>query len=145
VTCFFHARPSKAEKTALRQAIVACKAEAKGKKIKWLSRQQLRHRSDEGPSQDRCRDFAQALSEFDGNFRSSNGQDFSQLIRLSRGCAGKKIRERFAVLRRADALLRHFSPRRVGIRSNLEKFCDRLRIPDDVHLFERFGEMIARQ
>jgi hypothetical protein len=32
------ARPSKAEKTALRQAIVACKAEAKGKKIKWLSR-----------------------------------------------------------------------------------------------------------
>jgi hypothetical protein len=32
------ARPSKAEKAALKQAIVACKAEAKGKKIKWLSR-----------------------------------------------------------------------------------------------------------
>jgi hypothetical protein len=32
------ARPSRAEKTALKQAIVACKAEAKGKKIKWLSR-----------------------------------------------------------------------------------------------------------
>ena len=29
---------AKAEKVALKQAIVACKAEAKGKKIKWLSR-----------------------------------------------------------------------------------------------------------
>ena len=29
---------SKADKAALKQAIVACKAEAKGKKIKWLSR-----------------------------------------------------------------------------------------------------------
>jgi len=29
---------SKAEKVALKQSIVACKAEAKGKKIKWLSR-----------------------------------------------------------------------------------------------------------
>ncbi|SFJ83240.1 hypothetical protein [Bradyrhizobium sp. cf659] len=29
---------TKAEKVALKQAIVACKAEAKGKKIKWLSR-----------------------------------------------------------------------------------------------------------
>ena len=29
---------SKADKTALKQAIVACKAEAKGKKVKWLSR-----------------------------------------------------------------------------------------------------------
>jgi len=32
------ARLTKAEKVALKQAIVACKAEAKGKKIKWLSR-----------------------------------------------------------------------------------------------------------
>jgi len=32
------ATPTKAEKVALKQAIVACKAEAKGKKIKWLSR-----------------------------------------------------------------------------------------------------------
>jgi hypothetical protein len=32
------ASPSKADKTALKRAIVACKAEAKGKKIKWLSR-----------------------------------------------------------------------------------------------------------
>lgn len=32
------ASPSKADKLALKQAIVACKAEAKGKKIKWLSR-----------------------------------------------------------------------------------------------------------
>ena len=29
---------SKAEQVALKQAIVACKAEAKGKKVKWLSR-----------------------------------------------------------------------------------------------------------
>lgn len=29
---------TKVEKVALKQAIVACKAEAKGKKIKWLSR-----------------------------------------------------------------------------------------------------------
>ncbi|MHC2335402.1 pyruvate/2-oxoglutarate dehydrogenase complex dihydrolipoamide acyltransferase (E2) component [Bradyrhizobium sp. USDA 4454] len=29
---------SKADKAALKRAIVACKAEAKGKKIKWLSR-----------------------------------------------------------------------------------------------------------
>jgi hypothetical protein len=33
------ARMTKAEKVALAQAVVACKAEAKGKKIKWLSRQ----------------------------------------------------------------------------------------------------------
>ncbi|OPY98238.1 hypothetical protein A5906_35095 [Bradyrhizobium sacchari] len=32
------ARLTKAQKVALKQAIVACKAEAKGKKIKWLSR-----------------------------------------------------------------------------------------------------------
>jgi pyruvate/2-oxoglutarate dehydrogenase complex dihydrolipoamide acyltransferase (E2) component len=32
------ARLTKAEKVALKQAVVACKAEAKGKKIKWLSR-----------------------------------------------------------------------------------------------------------
>jgi hypothetical protein len=32
------ASPSKADKAALKQSIVACKAEAKGKKIKWLSR-----------------------------------------------------------------------------------------------------------
>jgi hypothetical protein len=32
------AKPSKADKVALTRAIVACKAEAKGKKIKWLSR-----------------------------------------------------------------------------------------------------------
>jgi hypothetical protein len=32
------ANPSKADKAALKRAIVACKAEAKGKKIKWLSR-----------------------------------------------------------------------------------------------------------
>ncbi|WGS18082.1 MULTISPECIES: hypothetical protein [unclassified Bradyrhizobium] len=32
------ANPSKADKVALKRAIVACKAEAKGKKIKWLSR-----------------------------------------------------------------------------------------------------------
>ncbi|WP_407165157.1 hypothetical protein [Bradyrhizobium sp. ORS 111] len=32
------ATPSKADKVALKRAIVACKAEAKGKKIKWLSR-----------------------------------------------------------------------------------------------------------
>ncbi|MET4220816.1 hypothetical protein ACVWWG_006301 [Bradyrhizobium sp. LB7.2] len=32
------ASPSKADKIALKRAIVVCKAEAKGKKIKWLSR-----------------------------------------------------------------------------------------------------------
>lgn len=32
------ASPSQADKAALKRAIVACKAEAKGKKIKWLSR-----------------------------------------------------------------------------------------------------------
>jgi hypothetical protein len=32
------ASPSKADKAALKRAIVACKAEAKGKKIRWLSR-----------------------------------------------------------------------------------------------------------
>jgi hypothetical protein len=32
------ASPSRADKAALKRAIVACKAEAKGKKIKWLSR-----------------------------------------------------------------------------------------------------------
>lgn len=32
------ASPSKADKAALKRSIVACKAEAKGKRIKWLSR-----------------------------------------------------------------------------------------------------------
>jgi hypothetical protein len=32
------ASPSKADKAALKRAVVACKAEAKGKRIKWLSR-----------------------------------------------------------------------------------------------------------
>jgi hypothetical protein len=32
------ANPSKADKAGLKRAIVACKADAKGKKIKWLSR-----------------------------------------------------------------------------------------------------------
>jgi uncharacterized membrane protein YbhN (UPF0104 family) len=32
------ASPSKSDKATLKRAIVACKAEAKGKKIKWLSR-----------------------------------------------------------------------------------------------------------
>jgi hypothetical protein len=32
------ASPSKADKATLKRAIVACKAEAKGKKIKWLAR-----------------------------------------------------------------------------------------------------------
>ena len=32
------AGPSEADKAALKWAIVACKAEAKGKKIRWLSR-----------------------------------------------------------------------------------------------------------
>jgi len=32
------ARMTKADKVALNQAVVACKAEAKGKKIKWLAR-----------------------------------------------------------------------------------------------------------
>ena len=32
------ANPSKADKATLKRAIVACKAEAKGEKIKWLSR-----------------------------------------------------------------------------------------------------------
>ncbi len=32
------ARPSQADRAALKRAIVACKAEAKGRKIKWLSR-----------------------------------------------------------------------------------------------------------
>nr|QIG99010.1 hypothetical protein G6P99_00945 [Bradyrhizobium sp. 6(2017)] len=32
------ARLSKADKVALKQAIVACKAEAKGRKVKWLAR-----------------------------------------------------------------------------------------------------------
>jgi hypothetical protein len=32
------ASPSKADTAALKRAIVACKAEAKGKKIRWLSR-----------------------------------------------------------------------------------------------------------
>ena len=48
------ASPSKADKAALKRAIVACKAEAKGKKIKWLSRRKyikkLRYRGNEGPS-----------------------------------------------------------------------------------------------
>src|SRR5260370_42073710 len=34
------ARMTKAEKVALKQAVVACKAEAKGKKIKWLARRE---------------------------------------------------------------------------------------------------------
>jgi hypothetical protein len=32
------ARLTKAEKVAVKEAIVACKAEAKGKKVKWLAR-----------------------------------------------------------------------------------------------------------
>ena len=32
------ATPSQTDKAALKRAIVACKAEAKGKRIKWLSR-----------------------------------------------------------------------------------------------------------
>ncbi len=35
---------TKAEKVALKQAIVACKAEAKGKKIAWLSRRKYVNR-----------------------------------------------------------------------------------------------------
>ena len=41
------ASPSKADKAALKRAIVACKAEAKGKKIKWLSRRKLRYGGNE--------------------------------------------------------------------------------------------------
>jgi hypothetical protein len=32
------ARISKADKVVLKEAIIACKAEAKGKKVKWLAR-----------------------------------------------------------------------------------------------------------
>jgi hypothetical protein len=32
------ARMSKAEKVALKEATIACRAEAKGKKVKWLAR-----------------------------------------------------------------------------------------------------------
>ncbi|WP_024508633.1 hypothetical protein [Bradyrhizobium sp. ARR65] len=32
------AAPSKADKTAAKQAVIACKAEAKGRKVKWLAR-----------------------------------------------------------------------------------------------------------
>ena len=35
---------SKADKIALKQSIVACKAEAKGKKVKWLSRRKYVNR-----------------------------------------------------------------------------------------------------
>ena len=35
---------SKAEKVALKQAITACKAEAKGRKIKWLARRKYVNR-----------------------------------------------------------------------------------------------------
>ena len=38
------ASPSKADKLALKQAIVACKAEAKGKKVKWLARRKYVNR-----------------------------------------------------------------------------------------------------
>ena len=112
-------------------------------------RQQLRHRSDEGPSQYRDRNIVQELSEFDDSSARAMarvlGDGYPSERRLSRGYPCKKIRECFAVLRRPDALLWHFSPGRVGIRANLEKSCDRVRIPDDVHFFERIGEMVARQ
>jgi hypothetical protein len=38
------ARMTKAEKVALKEAVVACKAEAKGKKTKWLSRRKYVNR-----------------------------------------------------------------------------------------------------
>jgi hypothetical protein len=56
------ANPSKADKAGLKRAIVACKAEAKGKKIKWLSRRKyvkkLRYGGNEGPSHHRRHDHA---------------------------------------------------------------------------------------
>ena len=41
------ASPSKADKAALKRAIAACKAEAKGKKIKWHARRKLRYGGNE--------------------------------------------------------------------------------------------------
>jgi len=65
------ASPSKADKAALKRAIVACKAEANGQKDEMALapeiRQQLRHGGDEGPSQHGRHDVAQGPSEFDGS------------------------------------------------------------------------------
>jgi hypothetical protein len=38
------ARLSKAEKVALKQAVTACKAQAKGRKVKWLARRKYVNR-----------------------------------------------------------------------------------------------------
>src|ERR1700692_2240466 len=57
----------------------------------------------------------------------------------------QEIRERLAVLRRADALLRHLGAGRIGVGADLEQLCDRLGSPDDVHLFQRVGETVAGQ
>jgi len=67
------ASPSKADKAALKRAIVACKAEAKGKKdqvsLAPEIRQQLRRGDDEGPSEHGHHNFAQGASGFDGSSR----------------------------------------------------------------------------
>src|SRR5437667_11015259 len=60
-------------------------------------------------------------------------------------CAGQKIGKRFAVFRRADALLRHLGARRIGVWTDFEQFCDGLGSPDDVHLLQRVGETVAGQ
>src|SRR5215212_4231677 len=57
----------------------------------------------------------------------------------------QKLHERFAVLARADGLLRHFRAGRVGGGSDLEQLRHRLRRPGNVELLQRRGKIVTGQ
>ena len=54
----------------------------------------------------------------------------------------EKLHQRGAILLRADALLRHLGAGRIGLRSDLEQFGNRLRRPDDIEPLERFDQLL---
>src|SRR5512146_920829 len=72
------------------------------------------------------------------------GSVYESMSWLSGG-ARQEIRQRLAVLGRADALLRHLGAGRVGVRADFEELCYRLGRPHDVHAFERVRKAVIRQ
>lgn len=78
------ASPSKADKAALKRAIVACKAEAKDKKIRWLSRRKYVNNCVTEAMKDHPKmDVSTLLKEHpdltDLPFRSSDGRGTSRI------------------------------------------------------------------
>ena len=115
---------------------MACKAEAKGKKIKWLSRRKyvnncvteamkghptvdvttlLRDHPDLNGSSGRAlaRILVDEAMHEANEWASFRAPD--QAANLFRRCKRQEIRERLAIFRRSDALLGHFGSWRVGI------------------------------